>query len=601
MSHSLYESLWVFLFVGIASVFVFKRLRFGSILGYLVAGAALGPWGAAFITDYHSIMQVAELGIIFFLFLVGLELSPKRLWVMRQLVFVLGTSQLLVVGLAMAVVMSFLCSHASLQSTLAMGLALALSSTAVAMQILTEKRELTTEFGQKTFGILLFQDLAVIPLLILFPLLASGGAQIDFHSGLIATLKGLGAIALLIPLGIYVIPALFRYLAKAQMQELLTAASLFIVLTLAVLMQFVGLSMALGAFLGGVLLANSNYRHELQADVEPFKGLLLGLFFVSVGVSIDFGVLLNRPFLVLGLTALFMVVKVILNWISLKIPQRCLRSRSDVLTAILLGQGSEFAFVLFTLGTQLGLFQPSETSVAILVVSLSMALSPLLNGAGNALVNSIAKRKDTRTFDAEVDHNRVILAGYGRVGQIVHRILRLQNINCTVLESDVEQVDFVRKYGVQVFFGDASRLDLLKTAGAHSAQMIIVTIDDPKSSIHTVETVLKNFPHLKIFARVRNREHALKLMELGIPQHHLVRETFHSSLYLTEEILRQMGLSFSAASETVQRFQEHDEQVLSQQKQYLNNEDEMIKFTLKSAEELRKIFEQDKPMEKVAS
>lgn len=575
--------LLVFLAAGLLFVFLFTVIGLGPILGYLAAGIVIGPFVLRFVDDGKFLHEVSELGLVFFLFLIGLELSPKRIWHMKRAVFVLGPAQLLIGGLSLAALSYFWLN--SIQQSLVMGMALALSSTAIGMQILSEKNEVTSPEGQDALGILIFQDLAVIPLLAIL----TSRSEFSWRSVVVPV----AVVFVVIFAGIFIIPRALRFLARAYRQELFVAASLLLVIGVAVLMRSVGLSMALGAFLGGALLANSEFRHELQADIEPFKALFFGLFFISMGVSLDLGFL----FQMIGPVALtavgLLVFKSLTNFGALY-GLRLNSFNQAARIAPLLAQGGEFAFVIFGIAAGLGIFPKEVTTFSIGVVALSMALTPLWYSLSVRIFKRCREMvTEKRDFDVVSENPEVIIAGYGRFGQIIHRVLRLHQIPVTILESNHDQVESVRKFGNKVFYGDATRLDLLKTAGADKAKLFILAIDQPLASIRAAEILRKNFPDLRIFARARNREHSIRLINLGISQKDIVRETLYSSLNLTENILLHLGMSYSMTTQTIKSFLEHDETVLAGQIQYLGNEEEMIRFTAQSTAELQKIFESD--------
>ena len=583
--------LLVFLSAGLASVVLFTQLGLGPILGYLVAGVVIGPFAFGIVHDAEILREVSELGLVFFLFLIGLELSPQRIWHMKRAVFLLGPSQLIFAGIGLSIIASMWL--ASWGEAVLIGTALALSSTAIGVQILSEKNEVTTPDGQSALGILIFQDLAIIPILAALPFFFS---QESIHFSWTALWLPIAALISVIFGGIFIVPRLLQFLARIHRQELFVAASLLLVIGVAVLMRSVGLSMALGSFLGGVLLANSSFRHELQADIEPFKSLLFGLFFISMGASLDIGYLFQSqvvgPLLLAAVGLL--IIKTFLNFLSLY-GTRFHSALGSIRIAALLGQGGEFALVLLALAAEHGSLSRENSTFCIGMVGLSMALTPLwYRGTERFLKNAKGSRVKKRDYDVVPENPHVIIAGYGRFGQIVHRILRLHQIPVTILESNHEQVDFVKKFGTKVFYGDVTRLDLLKTAGVAQAKLFVLAIDQPVASAHTAEILKKHFPEIPVFARARNREHHMRLMNLGIPQSHIVREMLHSSLVLTEDILKHLGMSHTMSAQTIERFLKHDEAVLSAQVEYLDKEEEMIQFTTKSAKELQKIFESDR-------
>jgi monovalent cation:proton antiporter-2 (CPA2) family protein len=576
----------LFLAVVVIAVPLFKRLGLGSVLGYLVAGVLIGPHGLGLIRDTEEVGHLAELGVVLLLFLIGLELQPHRLWELRTRVFGVGGAQVALSGALLA--LGALALGLSWQAALVAGLGLSLSSTAFALQLLGERNQLATPMGQTAFGILLFQDLAVIPLLAVLPLLGPSGTRMD--TSWVPLAKAAGLIVLVVLFGRTLLRPAFRLVASARSQEVFTASALLAALGTALLVSAVGLSPALGAFMAGVLLADSEYRHELEADIEPFRGLLMGLFFVSVGMSVALELLVQRPLLVAGL---------VLGMTALKISsigalgRRVLGAWPPALEmGVILGQGGEFAFVLFGLSVSYGILPGPLRDILVLVVSLSMALTPLLTVAHDRLLAPRLRTRDDRPYDRDVEQDTpVIIAGFGRFGQVVGRVLRARGIPFTAMDADPAQIDFLKRFGNKVFYGDASRLDLLRAARADKAQVFVLAIDDVQASIRTAREVQEHFPHLVIFARARNRAHAYELLELGIT--HVIRETFLSSLDLTGDVLQQLGFSYSEARSTLDQFREHDERILLESFQYQRDEKKLIEISERSRRELESLFTRD--------
>ncbi len=576
----------LFLTVVVVAVPLFKRLGLGSVLGYLVAGVLIGPHGFRLIPEVEAVGELAELGVVLLLFLIGLELQPQRLWELRRRVFAAGGAQVALSGALLA--LGALALGVSWQAALVAGLGLSLSSTAYALQLLGERNELATPRGQTAFGILLFQDLAVIPLLAVLPLLGPAGARVD--TSWVPLAKAVGLIVLIVVVGRTLLRPAFRLVASARSQEVFTASALLAALGTAILVSAVGLSMALGAFMAGVLLADSEYRHELEADLEPFRGLLMGLFFVSVGMSVALELLVERPLVIAGLVLGMMGLKVL----SIGgLGRRVLGAWPAAWElGVLLSQGGEFAFVLFGLAVAYDIFSGPLRDTLVLVVSLSMALTPLLTLAYDRLVAPRLRTRDDRPYDRDVEQDTpVIIAGFGRFGQVVGRVLRARRIPFTAMDADPAQIDFLQRWGSKVFYGDASRLDLLRAARADKARLFVLAIDDVQSSLRTAREVQEHFPHLEIFARARNRAHAYQLMELGIQ--HVVRETFLSSLELTGEVLQELGFTYSEARATLDRFREHDEQLLRESFQYQRDEKKLIEIAERSRQELESLFARD--------
>ena len=576
----------LFLTVVVVSVPLFKRLGLGSVLGYLVAGVLIGPHGFRLIPDVEEVGHLAELGVVLLLFLIGLELQPRRLWELRTRVFGVGAVQVALSGAALAI--GALALGLSWQAALVAGLGLSLSSTAFGLQLLGERNQLPGPMGQTAFGILLFQDLAVIPLLAVLPLLGRGGGHVD--TSWVPLAKAAGMILLVVLVGRTLLRPAFRLVGSARSQEVFTASALLIALGTALLVSAVGLSPALGAFMAGVLLADSEYRHELEADIEPFRGLLMGLFFISVGMSVALELLLQHPLLIAGLVLGMTAVKVLT---IAALGRRVLGAWPVAWElGMLLGQGGEFAFVLFGLAVSFGILTGGLRDTLVLVVTLSMALTPLLTLAWDRLLAPRLRTRDDRPYDRAVEQDTpVIIAGFGRFGQIVGRILRARRIAFTAMDADPAQIDSLMRFGIKVFYGDASRLDLLRAARADKARLFILAIDDVQSSLHTAREVQEHFPHLVIFARARNRAHAYQLLELGIT--HVVRETFESSLELSGEVLQELGFSYSDARGTLDQFREHDERMLQESFHYQRDEKKLIEIADRSRRELESLFARD--------
>ena len=577
----------VFLAAAVVAVPLSRRLKLGAVLGYLAAGVAIGPWGLRLVTEVDNILHFAELGVVLLLFIIGLELQPSRLWVLRKSVFGLGGAQVLATGALLAA--AGLALGLSGQAALVMGLGLAMSSTAFVLQVLAERNQLTTRHGRSAFAILLFQDLSVIPLLALIPLLGASGAANPPDPWLSAA-TALAVIALVVAGGRLLLRPVFQLVAQSKMQEIFTAAALLVVIGVSLLMVGVGLSMSLGAFLAGVLLADSEFRHELEANIEPFKGLLLGLFFIAVGMSVDLGVIGTQPLLVAGAVVGLMWAKAVVLWLIGR-GSGCGTASARNLAAALC-QGGEFAFVLFNLAAGHAIMDRALVDLLVVVVSLSMMLTPLA-----LLVNDTLSRRfaavEVRPFDTiDADEPQVIIAGFGRVGQIVGRLLVVRKIPFTALDASPEQVDAVRRFGSKVYYGDASRVELLLAAKADKARLFVLAIDDVEASIRTAETVRRHFPGLKIYARARNRFHAYRLMDLGVEL--FERETFLSSLHLAQQVLAALGMPSRDAQQMVARFKAHDEATLARQHAVYHDESKLIQTSKEAADELQGLLESDR-------
>ena len=584
------ELFLIFLIAAVVAVPLFRRLGLGAVLGYLVAGVLMGPFGWRLVKDPASVLAFSELGVVMLLFVIGLELSPSRLWVMRRPVFGIGGLQVAVTALAIGAATAMM--GLGWKTNLVVGLGLALSSTAVGLQLLAERKDLTSRYGRMAFAILLFQDLAAIPLLALIPLLGEAKAAAQSAPPLDAVVRAVGMIALVVIGGRLLLRQLFRAVAWTKMGEVFTATSLLVVVGTAWLMQWGGLSMGLGAFLAGVLLADSEFRHELEAQIEPFKGLLLGLFFIAVGMSIDLNRVMAEPALIAaGVVALLALKALILFGIGMR-PGR-LPAREALMLGSVLALGGEFAFVVFSDAFRVGLIDSVLRDRLVAVIGLSMAATPLLVMAASSWLREHPEQKVERDADP-IDHEnpRVIIAGFGRMGQIVGRMLRAQGVPFTALEHSVEQVEQSRRFGTMIYFGDPSRADLLRAAHADQAEVFVLTTDDAETTIRTARLLKRLYPHLKVFARARNRQHAFKLMDLGVEV--IVRETFHSSLDMGQQVLESLGVPPDVAAERRERFRKHDEQMLREQHLVYDDEAALIASSQQARQDLEKLFEADK-------
>ncbi len=584
---SLLQEAIIYLVAAIIAVPISKRLGFGSVLGYLAAGIIIGPFGLRFIRDPDHILHFAELGVVFLLFIIGLELQPSRLWVLRRMVFGLGSAQ---VGLS-AIVIGLLAWTYGFTPTAAAvsGLILALSSTAFVLQLLAEKKQLTTVHGRAAFSILLFQDLAVIPLIALLPLIGSGTSGESQFDPLMVGIS-LASIAGLIIGGHFLLRPLLRIVAHSKLPELFTATALLVVIGAALFMQFAGMSMVLGAFIAGMLLADSEYRHELEADLAPFKGLLLGLFFIAVGMSVNIGLLLEEPKTILLFVVGLMAAKAIVLYPLAKAFGLC-NTKGALSLAAVLSQGGEFAFVLFAVVAREQIIDTTQIDRLILAVAVSMLLTPVVYLIIEYVTGRMGEKDDAEYDEMEDVGNAVIIAGFGRIGQIIGRLLRIKGQSFTALEIDSSQVDVIRRYGSKVYFGDAGRLDLLRAAGADRAKLLVLAIDDVEASVKTVETVIRHFPHLNIVARARNRRHAHKLMDLGIT--HIFRETLLSSLAMSERVLEMLGFDQEEIRRVIDTFAERDKRLLDEQHAIHHDEERLIQSAKDTARELESLLRND--------
>lgn len=544
----------IYLSAAVAVVPLSKALGLGSIIGYLAAGIAIGPWGLRLVSNVEDILHFAEFGVVLMLFLVGLELEPKRLWNLRRPIFGWGTAQVLACA-ALLLAVGMACGLPWRVSLVA-ALGLALSSTAIALQVFGERNLLRTESGQAGFSILLFQDVAAIPILALLPLLATGGDAAHEMSGAARALEAakiVGVVAGIVLGGRLLLRPLLAWIARSRTPEIFTATSLLLVVAIAALMQLVGLSMALGAFLAGVLLAESEYRRELETDIEPFKGLLLGLFFIAVGMSIDFGVLLSHPLQMAVVVVGFMVVKSIAIYGLAKLMDLPVQERP--IFTLLLAQGGEFAFVVFSAAGP-SVLPPETSSFLIAAVALSMLLSPLLLVALDKWVLPRWTSGEAREMEeiSEQQDANVVICGFGRYGQIIGRMMSAEGLQVTVLDHDPDTVEGLRQFGFRVFYGDATRLDLLRTAGAATAKVLVVAVDDIEQSLEIVDLVKENFPQTRIVARARNLNHWFQLRDREV--HLAEREVFESSLRSGRQVLELLGWPPHEARESAMRFRQ---------------------------------------------
>jgi len=584
---SLTAQIAVFLGATVVAIPLFRMLRLSSILGYLAAGVVIGTLGRRIVPDTELVMHTAEFGVVLLLFVIGLELQPSRLRAMRKAVFGLGVAQVLVTTTVFTLIALALGQPAN--AALVVAFALSLSSTPLVLQLLAERQQLNTHYGRSSFAVLLFQDIAVMPMLAILPLLG-GGMQHDLTQTLLAAAKGLGVIVLLVFGGRYLLRPVLRIVAETKVSEAFTAAALFVVLGTALLVNAVGLSMALGAFVAGLLLADSEYRHELEADIEPFKGLLLGLFFMSVGLSANLGLLIEQPGRIALLVAGLITVKFLLLYGLARATRHSPESARGL--AFALPQAGEFGFVLFSLAVSNRVMDPSLAEMLVIVVTISMIVSPLLMSLHTAVIEPRLAKPEQREFDRVESHDsRVIIAGFGRFGQIIGRVLRMRRISFTALEGSVAQVDFVRRFGNKVYYGDASRLEVLQAAGAAHAEVFVLALDDVDASVRSAELVRRHFPHLKIMARARNRQHALRLMDIGV--RYFIRETYLSSLDLAQHTLEALGLTRADAIESIRRFDVHDRKQLQAQREIRDDEQKLIQSAQLAARELEQLFEAD--------
>jgi glutathione-regulated potassium-efflux system ancillary protein KefC len=589
MENNLLLNACVYLGAAVVAVPLSKRLGMGTVLGYLAAGILIGPYGFRLISEVEDALHFAEFGVVLLLFLIGLELEPSRLWALRRPIFGWGGAQ--VAGVTAVLFGAALLAGVDWKLALIAGLGLSLSSTAIALASLQERNLMPTPAGQAGFSILLFQDIAAIPMIAIVPLL--GGLEVADGAGnaWIGVLKVVFVLAAIIVGGRFLVRPLLRIIAKTDTREIFTAFALLLVIAISLLMQWVGLSMALGAFMAGVLLADSEYRHALETDLEPFKGLLLGLFFIAVGMSVDFAVFLAHPGLILGLVAAFLLLKTaVLYGLS-----RLLHiARGQHLQfALLLSQGGEFAFVVFGAAATARVFSSDVASILVVVVALSMVVTPLVLMAYDRLSVLRQGGRRKRNADAiEPNEDHVIIAGFGRFGQIVGRFLNASGIKLTVLDHDPDQVDVLRRFGFKVFYGDATRADLLRAAGAAQARALVVAIDDIEDSLSLVETVRRDYPDLPLFARARNITHYYQLMDRGVTV--IERETFESAVKLGRGVLTGLGHSAWSTRQAANRFRKYNLQSLLAVYPYYRDRETYASMAKRAREELETMIARDR-------
>ncbi|WP_226572386.1 glutathione-regulated potassium-efflux system protein KefB [Mangrovibacter yixingensis] len=576
----------VFLLAAVVAVLLAARLGIGAVLGYLLAGITIGPWGLGMISDVDEILHFSELGVVFLMFLVGLELNPAQLWRLRRSIFGVGTLQVVISAVILGGLL--MVSHFSLPAAIIGGIGLAMSSTAMALQLMREKGMKRSEGGQLGFSVLLFQDMAVIPALALVPLLAGGEGQAPdwFKFGIKVV-----AFAGMLVGGRYLLRPVFRIIAASGVREVFTAAALLLVLGAALFMDLLGASMALGTFIAGILLAESEYRHELESAIEPFKGLLLGLFFISVGMVLNLGVLYTHWLWILVSVALLVSIKmavlyVLAHW-------RGLRSSERAQFAGVLSQGGEFAFVLFSAASAQHLFAGNQLALLLVTVTLSMMTTPLLMRVIDSVLvhrfNQPVTDNDERPW-VEDDHPQVIIVGFGRFGQVIGRLLMANKMRITVLERDISAVNIMRKYDYKVYYGDATDADLLRAAGAENAQSIVITCNEPEDTMKIVHLCQKHFPHLAILARARGRVEAHELLQAGVTQ--FSRETFSSALELGRKALVSLGMHPHQALRAQLHFRRLDMRML-RELMPVHTDTAQISRVKEARRELEEIFQRE--------
>lgn len=581
----------ILLGAAVIAVPIANWLRIGSVLGYLVAGVVIGPYGIGQVFSVYEakeILHFAEFGIVLLLFLIGLELRPTRLWSMRNAIFGLGGAQVGLTAVALAILGVQL--GLGYKAALFAALALALSSTAFALQVLEERGELTLRHGRLAFAVLLFQDLAAIPLIALTPLFAGPAKDALKQMGWDGALIGLGTIAAVVVVGRYVLDHVFRLVARARVKEAMTATALLTVISVTLVMQIAGLSASLGAFIAGALLSESSYRHQIEADIQPFQGLLLGLFFTAIGMSLNLGLLIARPGAVIALVAATVAIKAgvlygLGRWHGLgSAPARKL--------GISISQGGEFAFALFAAGFAVGVLTRAESDLLTLVVTLSMMATPLLLLIEDAAARVMNRRGAMPLYEQPPANDRhVVIAGFGRFGQIVARVLRGKGVPFTALDINPDQIELVRRFGSQAFYGDASRADILDAAQAGKARAFVLAIDDVEASMRTAEIVKQRYPDVPIYARARDRTHAHRLLDLGVKT--LQRETFLSALDITRQVMRGLGYSEREVERTITTFRRHDDRRLIEDYKDASDTEKLREKARSDEARLEKLFAED--------
>lgn len=581
----------IFLVAALICVPVCKRLGFGSVLGYLLAGLIIGPFGLGLIKRVEDIMHLSEFGVVLLMFIIGLELEPKKLWEMRISIFGLGGLQVLVGSLVIGFGVYALFSQTAAVSAL-IGMAFALSSTAMGLQLLGERRLLGTSSGRSAFSILLFQDIAVIPMIAILPLMAASSQVTEAQeiSPWLGVVRVIGVLLLMVVGGRILLRPLLRWIAAQHLREIFTAFALFLVVGMSFVMEQLGVSMALGAFMAGVLLADSEYRHALETDIEPFKGLLMGLFFISVGMSVNLVKVLQNPSTFAGLVLLVFFAKTVMHsalGVLFKVPRKQLP-----FFAILLSQVGEFAFVLIGAAQGLRILTVDFAGTLVAIVALSMLLTPLSVLFYDKIFMQFFDRQEQLEDDKiENENNPVIIAGFGRFGQIIGRLLYANRVKATVLDHEPSQIEMLRRFGFTVYYGDATRMDLLESAGAHQAQILVVAIDNMDDSIKLIDLAKETFPHLRIFARARNVAHMYALMDRKVEV--IERETFESSLRMGSAVLRCLGWPAYQSVVAANIFRDHNLEMLRDLHQTRDNPDEMIAKTKQARDDLEKMFQKE--------
>lgn len=586
MDHDVSLRILAYLTAAVVAVPLFRKFKLGAILGYLFAGVVIGPEGINFVSNPEQALHIAEIGVVMLLFVIGLELNPEKLWDMRVQISVLGLGQMLLSAAVIAIVAAWILST-SWQIEVLIGLTLALSSTAFAIQLMDEQGVMASRLGRKGFAILLLQDMAVIPILLLVNAWAPASDAVS-HGVNLSWWEGTLVVIGVLLFGRFGLNPALRVVASSGAKEVLTAAALLIVLGMALLMETIGLSAGMGAFLAGIMLANSSFRHELETNIEPFKGLLLGLFFIAVGMSLDLQLLFDHPFFIVGMALALMTIKALI--ITYLISLRDCSRYEGLLMGLILSQGGEFAFVVMAKAVTFNVIEQSIADYIILIVGVSMALT---SPAVMLLKYIIAKKKtEDKSFDTiSTDEVEVIIAGFGRFGLIVGRILAANNICFTALDKDASHVDLVNKFGNKVFYGDLTRLDLLKTAGIEKTRILVIAIDDREQTLSMAKLVREMFPEITIIARAYNRQHAYQLRSYDVKT--VIRETFGSSLTAAEKTLLALGFTEGQAHSRIELFKDHDEQLVEQGVFHKDDLDALLNLASEGSKELASLFKNE--------
>lgn len=587
-SHSLLTSVLSYLAIAVITVPLFRRFGLGAILGYLVAGILIGPQGIGLVQDPEEALHFSEIGVVMLLFLIGLELHPDKLWRMRMDIALIGGGQMLLTAAVLTLLAMFVVGYGG-QLSLILALTLALSSTAFAVQLMAEQGILASSLGRKGFSVLLLQDMAVIPIL----LLIQSWAVVDDVAHTYSWTTSLAIVVMILLVGRYALNPLLKVVADYGSREVMTAAGLLIVLGTAYAAEMAGFSMGMGAFMAGVLLANSSFRHQLETDIDPFKGLLLGLFFIAVGMTMDLRLLISEPLIILGGALLLMAIKAGVILAVLKL--RAVHWRDGLTMGLMLSQGGEFAFVIMTEALQLGLVDTAISSRIVMIVGLSMALTAPAVIFWKSRCDQRGESDPQYETSWDRGEPEVIIAGFGRFGQIVGRMLAASDIPFTALDKSAEHVEFVKHFGNRIFYGDATRLDLLQSAGIEEAQLLVVAMNS-KASVALVEQVREQYPDMPIVARAVDRAHAYQLHALGVK--YVIREYFSSSLDAARETLTYLGLTEQQAAERAEIFRQHDEDNLRKAVEHRDNQEKLFAMARDGRAELEQLFSNDKVIRK---